>query len=1011
MKKRRLFKIIMLAGFVIGTSAAFTSCKDYDGDGKWKEKVSSNASLIEALQSQVGDLQEAKELCDQRWETSKRQYAALEELANGKVDSATYNNRVKWLQGQITSNTNRIATLESKANASAAENSRLKTRIDSLKRVVAADKQDLANLTTQVNTNKSNITKLNNDVSALNTAVENDRQKLASLQSDVNSKVDTATYNSRVRWLQSQITKNTDSIASIKTQIAALNREDARLNDSISALRQDINTNTQNITGLTQRVQTNESDITIIQGQISSINDSIDAHRVRLDALTALINGKADTADVATLNSQLVVARKNIASLQRADSVLQAAIDAANDSINSVKSTLATLSGTVSENADSIAALRSRLASCINNCSQTALKVSALVNTVDSLGNQLNTQIGLVYDSINSVVAITNTLNNAVVALQDDVADLIKKAHRDSILTKHADSLATEANNLATSNLARIETLENNYTNLNDSVNSLGRILGTVEDLANANEEAIGELAERVEALETAVAKIENAIRLQVTSINVNGTYNPVYGYYAIPSGDVRSSVLAAYYGNLTSTVQFPTATQTFYTNPEAGRLSNNDLDIVGAVKEQIPAGTIVTGGGQAGNAGTMWLTLNPSNVDLAGKTFTLVNSRGEKSAMNLTPAESSNDLLHFGYTRAANANGFYQVTGTVTKDDVEALKPNLNMEDIKDEVKTLYRAWRDRSANGGIKVNFSELAGVIYSNITDIVPALALKTTWTDNNDSAHSVLSQYSVAATAVKPFSFGTMQGKTYTPLPIYTSYEDINVNIDTVRLNGVEAGNYTVTVENADGTTSTYTVDGLNELVDQINNSIIGTQSDINSQIKDIDSQIDKVERYTKVFKVYDRWANRVNGWFSRDGNNNINRSLQPVLFVGRGNGLAKLGNAKYGTVAVQTGTSLLATTYTFELLAPAYKKWIAVTNVWPNSNDAVANVNSAQKDNSDCVAALRDANSGENMNKVVFGTTRHVTLGTLKKDYVYEIAYSAVDYMGKVVVRKFYVRGK
>lgn len=922
MKKRRLFKIMLLAGFIIGTSGAFTSCKDYDGDSKWKEKVSVNESLIEALNQQVESLKVAQNKCRLTCDSSKIRLNALEDLANGKADTTSVNKLKQTIDG----NTRRIGVLEGQAATAITENAKLNDSIAALRRDLNADKADLAALTEKVDKNEGNI---------------------------------------------------------------------SDLKDSIAALRRDINTNTSNIAALTQKVEANEESISTINGQITAINDSIAADEEKLRLLTNRVT--VNEGDITTLKSQVI-------DLNKADSLLQVAIDNANDSINSVKNALATLSGTVAQNADSIAVLRARLASCINNCSQTALKVSGLINTVDSLGNAVN-------DTISSMKSATAALQSAVIGLQDDVATLFAKAYRDSILTKHVDSLAHQADSLAKDNLARIASLETNYTNLKDSVNSLGSILGTVKDLAEANETAIKELTPRVEALETAVNKIENALRKQVTGINVNGTYNPIYGYYAMPTGDVRSSVLAAYYGRLSSSVEFPTARAAYYTNPEAGKLTNGDLEVLGITPEQIPAGTIVTEGGQAGNAGTMWLTLNPTNVDLEGKEFTLVNSRGENSKLTLTRAESSNDLLSFGYTRAANANGFYKVRGTVTADAVDALKPNLNMEEIKDEVRSLYRAWTNRTANGGVKVNFSELAGVIYSNINDIVPALALKTTWTDNNDSAHSVLSQYSVAATAVKPLSFGTLQGRTFSPLPIYTAYEDINVNIDTIKINGVEKGNYTVTVENADGTTSTYTVDGLNELVDQLNASLIGVQSDINGQIKDIDNEIDKVEKVTKVFKTYNRWANRVNGWFSRDGNNNINRSLQPVLFVGRGSGLAKLGNAKYGTLAVPSGSSLLATTYTYELLAPAYKKWIAVTNVWQNSNDAIANVRGAQNGNNSCLKALADANSGENMKTVIYGTKRHVTLGTLKSGYVYEIAYSAVDYMGKVVVRKFYVRGK
>ena len=136
-----------------------------------------------------------------------------------------------------------------------------------------------------------------------------------------------------------------------------------------------------------------------------------------------------------------------------------------------------------------------------------------------------------------------------------------------------------------------------------------------------------------------------------------------------------------------------------------------------------------------------------------------------------------------------------------------------------------------------------------------------------------------------------------------------------------------------------------------------------------------------------------------------------------MFIYKNNSLYLLSNVPYATDAVTSGTNITFTSYTAELLAPAYKKWVAVTNVWNTSEDAVKDkvggqiVASAQNGDATLKAALADANNGENMNRIVFGTTRNGKLGTLQSGKVYEISYSAVDFHGKVAARKFYVRGE
>jgi len=95
--------------------------------------------------------------------------------------------------------------------------------------------------------------------------------------------------------------------------------------------------------------------------------------------------------------------------------------------------------------------------------------------------------------------------------------------------------------------------------------------------------------------------------------------------------------------------------------------------------------------------------------------------------------------------------------------------------------------------------------------------------------------------------------------------------------------------------------------------------------------------------------------------------------------------------------------LYPSSFTAEVLTPAYKKYVAVTNVISNATGKDVKAD----DDADCIAKLTSANVGD-MNTVLEGTTKYVDVD-LKAGYTYEILYSALDYTGGISNRRFYVR--
>ena len=129
-------------------------------------------------------------------------------------------------------------------------------------------------------------------------------------------------------------------------------------------------------------------------------------------------------------------------------------------------------------------------------------------------------------------------------------------------------------------------------------------------------------------------------------------------------------------------------------------------------------------------------------------------------------------------------------------------------------------------------------------------------------------------------------------------------------------------------------------------------------------------------------------------------NNAHRSLYITMFGLQDNKVALLsGDLVLPTKAANGELTLGPTTYSLQYFAPIYKKFVAVTNVYDAKTKAELDVAEAKS-----LAAA--ANGGENMFKVVDGLQNCTLKGEAGK--IYELTYTAVDYLGVVMIKKFYV---
>lgn len=265
----------------------------------------------------------------------------------------------------------------------------------------------------------------------------------------------------------------------------------------------------------------------------------------------------------------------------------------------------------------------------------------------------------------------------------------------------------------------------------------------------NAENPAEGSIAERLNAAENdiddlldRVGKLEDARAKQVTGIIVQQVANPAFGSYNSVMTNLQTNMLVAYYGQATKTVEFP---------------SNDDASITPIVIRN--NGLIMNG-----NAGQVYVTINPNTVDFTGmdNCLTLVNSQDEECAIKLGKVQKTDDILHFGAsapTRAAG-NGFYTVSATIAPEGLA--DPNVHLNIDKSKIKTALKDLVSVRNASGAKIALQDFAKVAV----DVAQAMQLdaqgvKCAWNDKYGE-HAVYSNYNIAALAVSPLGFNTVDG---------------------------------------------------------------------------------------------------------------------------------------------------------------------------------------------------------------------------------------------------------
>ena len=587
-----------------------------------------------------------------------------------------------------------------------------------------------------------------------------------------------------------------------------------------------------------------------------------------------------------------------------------------------------------------------------------------------------------------------------------------------------------------------------NYVTIKDLSAEVVKLFTPGSDLTKACAEVMKEYFYTKEFIDKTYAKISEINQLksdlknQISGIIVQGTNNPVLGYLNTPF-DARLNMLFAYFGVSDTRFAFPAQGGKWTEDEE--RFSDEDVEIMtngtndfstveGYVDQKADAYFAKDNGEGKVRMGSVYLTVNPDNVDFENQALTLETSNGEKSIVELQPAQKCSEKLTFGYGRTRADNGFYTATALMDIQKMPEIRLTINVDNAKSKIKSIYK---NRSKNEAISLLVD-----LYKSLNGVYPAYCLRADMNDDTFGKRSVRSDYSIGITTVKPLSFNTLHLDRLKNLPgrdrIHNIIEKIINGIKVpapelklktenwikfTKVEGYASDGKTVTmtvsyetyINNVyDSDTKTIVFDGdiaqdLKEVLEvlaeaaageaQILQALVDTLNDFVDSWKDVwDNSINTAkEQIVNTFMQYiDKAYTKANNAFSLYTLFDIN-----MVVYSEGKGMKFANEIVERATKMNTNEAILyPSSNTLEYLAPAYKKFVAVSNVY-NAATKIA------LPKAEAMAKAAAANQGRNMGVVFDGDSTCTLKG--EAGYIYEVSYAAVDYHGLKTCRKFYIR--
>ena len=894
---------------------------------------------------------------------------------------------------------------------------------------------------------QTEITNLKNElqkqINALKDAQDACKTNCEAIQKDLQNQIDelrkameTVVPDAEIKALEAQVKALSDEIAALKAQDAFLEAKIKELQDTLNGVDlSQIEKNKNDIEelfkilygdeggdtppivsakGIFEIVKEATADIEALQTLAETARNNAAAAQAAADAAQAAANNAQGTADAAKTAAAAAQAA--------ADNAKQIADQNAAD-IVSIKTQLTTIEGNITKletrvtkvEGDVIAA-QAQADAALALAKADSVRLDALKDALDNIppyNGYTKEEVDAMKQELEGKIAENKMAIEDAQATADKAYDLANKAYdladdAKTIALQALNNSAINAQNTA-KNTQDIETLDEFTKALEQAYKAADEALQEqINDIVNVQLPALAEdiqdLQGRMGIVEQAIvdlqkelAKDVDALKKQITGIIVQGTYNPVFGQFSLPVG-ANSTMLCALYGSyLEADTEWPS---------EAIDLTN----ISKAKTISLENGQSLVSDGDKAYAGKLYLTVNPAEANFTGVDFTLETSAGNQSVFDFSKLKKSTDELAFGWTRAGVPN-FYESKAYVKIENLEDAKitKNVNIDEIKTVAKDILNRLRGKGS-----VDIAGAINTLCNNFSGVLPAYAAKVSVEDPTLGTTTVVSNYNIATTAWKPFSYEFLKGYDMPQLPTIAPFDvEFDMHLISPEVPSVNATLYLVqdndgityaffaTYEEAvdfKATISTqhpekeYTIFTFDELTNRIRESLTAI---VERDIQYLQDQIAQ-QAEENVDKIQDQlnsqFINRINNAINKINHKiqNPNQYLQPtVLYHSKKHGWVTASTVKAIPTPTTAGiVELNATSYTNEIFAPAYKKFVAVT--YAPSQKAMDTAN----------------NNLYKMAKVIDGSVKQVYCQFTEKG-VYEVSFAALDYSGKTVVTKHY----
>ena len=603
-------------------------------------------------------------------------------------------------------------------------------------------------------------------------------------------------------------------------------------------------------------------------------------------------------------------------------------------------------------------------------------------------------------------------------------------------ITKKVDQLLEEmvyTKALAKADSQRIDTLSARlYTEIENATNKVVDMIPTDEDINHligsqlADYYTKTQIDSKIKGLQGQIDTLKNSVddilNLQVSGITIQASESPITGYENTPFG-VQVNFLGAYYGHADEGV-------TFAGQKLAGTLISDADDNAGIIYVTVNPANVAPSAihlklvdSQGNEAPYKLEWANTDKILTAGVSRAVSTSKNGFYAVKVSLDEESLNKAKVWTSEDA------QKLKSVGKNLLDKLRhpksTNLQLGNIASTINSTFNnrlklyaveaTWSQRGLDGKLvdkkvtsayKLAASPMSPLSFEFLKDginvdlpSIPTLEQKglrlerfnTIKVDGMDNMHvNTTATISGIPTSV------TINGTIVPTAQIEEKYPTRVKPDGTVDLSGLDVkvgnvnlgDNVVVTLNkgtmNDVGVTMDVPMDDFNAIINDLN-------SQIDNMVGNVNNYIDKVNKFEET--IDGQLINRINTYINKFENllTKSNSLLQPAMFYTTNSGsFGQLARVAEGASYLklngsEASTVFVASSYTAELLAPAYMKEITVNGG----------------------ATLTAA--GQSGSKVVLKNGQYKVGFKATKAGVYTITYNAVDYFGKTVSKNFYVK--